>query len=188
MAKGSDNPFPSVLLVESSAPATPSSGDQRLFIDIADHTPKLKDSTGAVTALGGGSGGSGGSLSHASDQLSADVTMASANTFYDGPSVSLAAGTWMLIGGITVEEPGAIGFITAKLWDGASAIAASAESQASSAAWLVPMQLSGIVSPSATTTYKISAACTSAGASIKAAAPDNGAGNSAAYLYAVKVG
>jgi hypothetical protein len=53
MAKGSDNPFPSVLLVEGAAPASPPAGDQRLFLDTADHKPKLVNSSGIVTPLPG---------------------------------------------------------------------------------------------------------------------------------------
>lgn len=53
MGKASDNPFPSILVVEGSAPATPTGGDQRLFVDMADHLLKMKDSTAAVTPVGG---------------------------------------------------------------------------------------------------------------------------------------
>lgn len=50
--KGSDNPAPSLLIVEGAAPASPAAGDQRLFIDSADHLLKRKNSGGAVTAIG----------------------------------------------------------------------------------------------------------------------------------------
>lgn len=53
MPKGSDNPYPSVLIVEGSAPADPASGDQRLFVDSSDHLLKLVDSSGTVTTVGG---------------------------------------------------------------------------------------------------------------------------------------
>lgn len=60
MAKGSDNPYPSVLLVEQgSAPASPSSGQQRLYLKTSDHLPYLVNSAGGVSAVGGGGGGSG---------------------------------------------------------------------------------------------------------------------------------
>lgn len=52
MAKGSDNPFPSVLFVEGTAPVAPSAGDQRLFIDSADHLPKIIDSSSNVSVIG----------------------------------------------------------------------------------------------------------------------------------------
>lgn len=55
MTTASNNPFPSVLVVEGSAPASPAAGDQRLFIDSADHKLKRKDSSGTVTTVEGGS-------------------------------------------------------------------------------------------------------------------------------------
>ena len=58
MTKASDNPFPSILFEESTAPSSPSAGEQRLFIDSADSALKLKDSSGTVTSVGGGGGGS----------------------------------------------------------------------------------------------------------------------------------
>lgn len=50
--KGSDNPAPSLLIVEGAAPASPAAGDQRLFIDSADHLLKRKNSGGTVTTIG----------------------------------------------------------------------------------------------------------------------------------------
>lgn len=62
MARGSDNLFPQILIVEGSAPSVTASGtypgiptgDQALFIDSADHLPKLVNHAGAVAVLGGG--------------------------------------------------------------------------------------------------------------------------------------
>jgi hypothetical protein len=50
---GSDNPFPSVLFVEGTTPATPATGRQRLFVDTADGLLKLVDDAGVVTSIGG---------------------------------------------------------------------------------------------------------------------------------------
>lgn len=52
--KASDNEFPSILLVEGAAPATPAAGQHRLFVDTADDTLKRKDSAGVVTPIGAG--------------------------------------------------------------------------------------------------------------------------------------
>lgn len=57
MTKASDNEFPSVLFIETVAPADPAAGDQRLFIDPVDHLLKLIDSSGTITPVGSGSGG-----------------------------------------------------------------------------------------------------------------------------------
>jgi hypothetical protein len=54
---GSDNPYPKILVVEGSAPASPAAGRQALFIDSADHHWKRKNSGGTVTDLEAGGGG-----------------------------------------------------------------------------------------------------------------------------------
>ena len=54
MTKASDNEYPSLLIKEGAAPSSPAAGDQRLFIDSADHLLKRKNSGGTVTAVGGG--------------------------------------------------------------------------------------------------------------------------------------
>lgn len=48
----SDNPFPSLLLVEGSAPASPSSGQRRLYALSSDHLPYVKDSAGTIYRVG----------------------------------------------------------------------------------------------------------------------------------------
>lgn len=53
MTKASDNIFPKVLIVEGSAPSSPSSGDQALYIDSSDHKLKRKNSSGTVTTIEG---------------------------------------------------------------------------------------------------------------------------------------
>lgn len=51
MAKASDNVFPKLIVSEGSAPASPSAGQQKLYIDSADHKLKRKDSSGTVTTI-----------------------------------------------------------------------------------------------------------------------------------------
>ena|SRR3990167_1189532 len=121
----------------------------------------------------------------AENDVSGDVTMTNANTYYDGPSVSLAAGTWFIVGTVTVDAGPAEG-VTAKLWDG-STVESSAEASAPGGGAIVAITLAGIVAPGTTTTYKISATCTGASATLKAAAVDNGAGNNASHLRAVRI-
>ncbi len=53
MALGSDNPFPSMLYVEGTTPASPSSGRQRLFVRSSDHVLCMVNSGGTVTPLSG---------------------------------------------------------------------------------------------------------------------------------------
>ena len=54
MTKASDNAFPSFLVTEGTAPASPAAGKQRVYIDSADHHLKRKNSGGTVTDLEGG--------------------------------------------------------------------------------------------------------------------------------------
>ena len=57
MAKASDNVFPYVHVAPAAAPASPSAGSQRLYLDSADGNKlKRKDSSGVVTTIEGGSG------------------------------------------------------------------------------------------------------------------------------------
>lgn len=59
--KASDNPFPSILVEETAAPAAPPAGSQRLFLDPADHLLKMIDSAGVVTPIGSAGGAPSGS-------------------------------------------------------------------------------------------------------------------------------
>lgn len=47
----SDNPFPSVLIVEGTTPSSPSAGNQRLFVRSSDHLLCVVNSSGTVTPL-----------------------------------------------------------------------------------------------------------------------------------------
>jgi hypothetical protein len=56
--KGSNNPFPSILVVEGTEPTAPSAGQQRLYIDSTTHKLKRTDSSGTdVTIESTSSGG-----------------------------------------------------------------------------------------------------------------------------------
>lgn len=72
--KASDNEFPSVLLAEGTAPASPAAGSQRLFVDTADHRVKRVDSTGTVTSLEGDGVTSFNTRTGAVSLTKADVT------------------------------------------------------------------------------------------------------------------
>lgn len=51
MAKASDNKFPKVIFTEGTVPATPSAGDQKLYIDSSDHHLKLVNSSGTMVDI-----------------------------------------------------------------------------------------------------------------------------------------
>jgi hypothetical protein len=120
-----------------------------------------------------------------SGALTADVTCTNANQYYDGPTVTVPAGTWLLSGTVTLYNAGAGAYInwTAKLWDGTNVFASAEQTQQSNSA-IAAISLSWAVAPSVTTTYRIAAACTVAGGLIKAAALQNAAGSTASTLTA----
>jgi hypothetical protein len=126
-------------------------------------------------------------LTTATAKLSADVTMTTVSTYYDGPSVSLAAGTWFVEGHVTIQSISDLAPVTAKLWDGTT-VSASAQSNMG-ANGAVEISVSAIVVLGGTTTIKISATVGAGGGgdSIKAAAPTNGAGNNASIINATRV-
>jgi hypothetical protein len=93
---GSDNPYPKVIVVEGSAPASPAAGRQALFIDTADHHLKRKNSGGTVTDLE--TGGGGGSSLTVDDE---------------GTPLATAATTLDFVGaGVTASGTGATKTIT----------------------------------------------------------------------------
>ena len=94
MAKASDNVFPKVLVIEGSAPASPASGNQALYIDTADHKLKRKDSSGSVTTIESSGGGSVLVDAYVEGTGSADQNVTS-TTFVDITSLSttIAAAT-----------------------------------------------------------------------------------------------
>lgn len=54
MTLASDNIFPKLIIVEGAAPASPSAGDFKLYVDSSDHLFKMKNSSGSVTTFGAG--------------------------------------------------------------------------------------------------------------------------------------
>lgn len=170
--------------VGATTSGAPASGTFAVGDFTIDRTGKIWVCTSAGTPGTWVQVGGSASLTTASAQLSADVAMASANTYYDGPSVSLAAGTWLVYTSVHVRG-GSSGGVTMKLWDGTT-VAISGYSGLSGEP-SVQMALSWPVSPGSTTTYKVSAAGSGSGYSIRAQAALNAAGNTCSSICAVKV-
>jgi len=133
-----------------------------------------------------GAGGGGGGLASASALLAASVTMTNANVFYDGPSVGLAAGTWLVLAGVSIGITGTGGGYTAKLWDGTTVATSAYFGNVSGEAYFY-LTLSAIVVLAAPATYKVSAASAGAGNTIQAAASTNPVGNNVSWINAVKI-
>lgn len=127
------------------------------------------------------------SLTTAEAALSGDVDIPSSGTFVDGPSVSLAAGTWFIVASVHVENiDGSTNNAIAKLWDG-STVEASGQSFMAVTNNPVQITLAGIVAPGSTTTYKVSVTDSRGNATIRAATVTSGVGNNASYIRAVKI-
>lgn len=125
-----------------------------------------------------------------SSVLSADVTLTTQNVFYDGPTVTLSPGTWMLMGAVIVTDAGGAANVTAKLWDGGTSVLSSLQDFiAAGGVAYSQLNFHGIVTLQIITTYKISVTNDTRGTSgsIKAAANVNPAGNTASYLHAVRL-
>jgi len=121
------------------------------------------------------------------NSISGNTTMTTANTYYDGPSLSLN-GKYFLSGTVTVKDNSGSGGqeVTAKLWNGTTVIASAQITM--TANYHVCIALSGYVETSGAETWKISAAADTNTNLILAAATTNGAGNNASTLTAVKIG
>jgi hypothetical protein len=120
--------------------------------------------------------------------LSGDVTIVNSATFYDGPTVSLTVGTWLVQGTVTISDATAAGNQTAKLWDGTT-VYASGESMVPSVNGACAITLQAVIVVPSTISYKISCASShgTSNAKIRAATPSSGSGNNASRLSAIKI-
>lgn len=180
----STNLSPFLTLAEQAVtPSNPASGSQKLFIPTGSHQCTGLTSSGATAAIGGGGGG--GSYTDAASHLSSDVTLG-INSMTDVLAVTLAAGTWLLIGKATIALGSHVGgdHVTVELWDGSTHIDSGQVTQAVS--WLVCIPLLYKVTPGSTTTYKIRATAFFSAGTAVAACPQNGVGSNATTLYAFK--
>ena len=120
------------------------------------------------------------------NDVSGDVTMTTAGTFYDGPTVTLTAGTWYLVGAVHVSDASANADYTAKLWDGTT-VESSGQVRCNTGQG-ASIALGGIVTVTTSTAWKISVTSTDNGSLIKAATVSSGAGNNASFLRAIRIG
>jgi hypothetical protein len=111
--------------------------------------------------------------------------MTSANTNFDGPSLSLSAGTWLLIGQVYIVNSGTSSRAgKAKLWDGTTIVSESRhQTEGTGTAGAYTLPVSAIVTPASTTTYKITCQSTATNDVITRSID----GNAASYLLAVKI-
>ena len=148
------------------------------------------DSKGRITAASNGSGGGGGAITSAQANLSADVQMPTTGTWYDGPSITLAAGTWLVNSNVQFVRTAT----TATQWisrisNGTTHYASGQQYSASVSGNTVQINLSCIITLTGTTTVKIQST-TSAGATaclMKAATTSSSSGNNATMINAIQL-
>jgi len=146
------------------------------------------DAKGRITAAANGSGG--GAISHAENFLTVDRQMPVSSTWYDGPDISLAAGTWLITGHISFWRTAT----TATIWfgritDGTNHHASSQAYTPSVAGTGANVALTAVITLAGTTTIKLQGT-TSAGATaclMKAATTANGSGNNATQITAIRL-
>lgn len=146
------------------------------------------DSKGRITAAANGSGS--GSITNAEAALGGDVQLPVSGTWYDGPGVSLAAGTWLVTGHITFWRTAT----TATIWfgritDGTNHHASSQAYTTSVAGTGANVAMTAILTLTGTTTIKLQGT-TSAGNTaclMKAATTANGSGNNATQITAIRL-
>jgi hypothetical protein len=129
-------------------------------------------------------------LSNATAALAADVQLVTSNTFYDGPSVTLAAGTWLLTSQAQYQKTTTTASqVTVRLSDGSGHYASQNAYHASVANVTLGFAVSAVVSLAAVATIKLQMATTVGNAAclMKAQAPNNGSGNNATVISAVRI-
>lgn len=125
---------------------------------------------------------------YAAKALAADVTCTTAGTWYDGPSVTLAPGTWLLTGQLTMGKPAATADVMYGRLSTGSVHYASAQAHCPATnPHAATMQLQAVVVLTAATTIKLQGTSSVVSALIKAALTANGAGNNATMLQAVRL-
>jgi hypothetical protein len=171
-------------ITAGSAPTAPANGDANVFVNSTSGIIQCQYGASQAECIP--------TYNYTSNALGADVTMTTAFTYYDGPSVTLAAGTWMVQGTITAYTTSTTSavMVACKLWDGttiSSSTGASSGAVAVAAQRLMTMSLQGIVSPASPTTYKISCTSTVNSQVIRASLPSGGTGNTTSTVWAFRL-
>ena len=134
------------------------------------------------------SGSGSVSLTNASAFLASDVSMASANTWYNGPSVSLAAGTWLVMASATVgRTTTTAGHYNLRISNGLTHYASVQQYHASVANNWAALSCNAIITLASTTTILLQAAGSLTNDVLKATMPNNGSGANATGIVAVKI-
>ncbi|WP_291405388.1 hypothetical protein [Acidaminobacter sp.] len=131
--------------------------------------------------------GPSGAINYATGVLSADVSMSSANNWYDSVSLSLGAGTWLITGQLTaLRSTTTARHHGARITDGTTHYSSGEVYQASVSNATVCIPVTAVITLTSTTTIKLQGIASQAG-TIKAATSTNSAGNNATQLHAIRL-
>jgi hypothetical protein len=155
------------------------------------HTHTTSDITGlaAVATSGNYSSLSGyPNISHVSNFAATDVALASANTYYNCASVSLTAGTWLLMGtGTLGRATTTAGHYNLRISNGLTHYASTQHYHASVANNFASLSCNAIVTVSTTTTLYLQAAGSLTNDVVKATTPNNASGATATGLIGIRI-
>jgi hypothetical protein len=130
----------------------------------------------------------GGTLTTVEAVLGADVALNNTANFFDGPSVALTTGVWLLVGKVSIQDNAGVAGVGAKLWDGTT-VEDTAGHLLGGATYYTTLALAGIVTVTAPATWKISCRdATSTSGLLLAAVPVLSMGNTASHLTATRIG
>ena len=170
--------------VPSGAPSVALGTESALYVDrntgiLYSYNP----TSGLWTPV---SGNAGGGLTTAFSQLSADVTLTNANQYYNGPSISCAAGTWFVFGSTMWRNSNSGGAdFSLKLYSGSTNYASAEQQEVG--AFNPSASIAAIITPTGTVTVYLASACNAAGQIMRKAIDDNAAGNTATTILGIKL-
>jgi hypothetical protein len=155
------------------------------------HTHTTSDITGlaAVATSGNYSSLSGyPNISSVSNFAATDVALASANTYYNCASVSLTAGTWLLMGtGTLGRTTTTAGNYNLRISTGTTHYASTQQYHASVANNFASLSCNAIITVATTTTIYLQAAGTLTNDIVKATTPNNASAATATGLIGIRI-
>jgi hypothetical protein len=129
------------------------------------------------------------SLTTAQTKLAASVAMLNANDWYDGPTVSLSAGTWLVTATLSLRKQNATGAfnLSARISDGTTHHASAGQTWITQVSSNLSINMTAIVNLGATTTIRASANSSLANCTILSATDHASSGANASVIAAVRI-
>lgn len=128
-------------------------------------------------------------LTTQSSALAASVSMTNANTWYDGPSVTLGAGKWLINAHVTLRKAAVSGIslCSARVSTGTTHYASAGNTWATLSQSQMAFSMNAVVTLAASTTIKIQANSAVAGGLILNATDHQSSGDNATIINAVRL-